>query len=195
VFLCKRNSIGVDHPKKVIIPHYVEFPYSYNYNGNIPIILTVANNLFDRTELMPEFYDDVTKHFPRIIIGGSNVFRRGSIGMIKNSIVLGFMENLRLLLYTPTVDCGMGYNNMEAMASGMPVVTTDFADWKEYIQNGISGFISNDVTEMRDYIDQLMKNIEYAKYVGLNGRKIIYEHFNIGIYRDKWDSLIKELTS
>ncbi len=81
VFLCKRNAEGVNHKDKRVVPHGIR-TQSIVYEGNIACILTITNNLYQRPELIPDFYDEVVNGLSREIIGESIGLRYSRIGII-----------------------------------------------------------------------------------------------------------------
>lgn len=68
---------------------------------------------------------------------------------------------------------------LEASASGLPVVSTLHGGIKEAIIHGKTGFLVEETDEeaMAKYIIKLCANPEWAKEMGLNGRKHIQENY------------------
>ncbi|WP_462318771.1 glycosyltransferase [Marinilabilia sp.] len=107
-----------------------------------------------------------------------------SLGIEKNFILLGFIEDIHPLLKTadvfvfPSLYEGMPNSILEAMAHGLPVISTNVNGVKELIEEGKTGYtvepgIPESLSESlehfichRDEIDQLGKNAR--EFVGKN---------------------------
>jgi glycosyltransferase involved in cell wall biosynthesis len=63
----------------------------------------------------------------------------------------------------------------------------------EVIENGKNGFISNDESELRGFIDELLKNPELANKVGNEARKTVVERFSEKVFIDNWNNKFDEV--
>ena len=79
---------------------------------------------------------------------------------------------------------------LEAMACGCCVVTTKCGMVGEVIQNGVNGFISNDINEIKNYLDTCLKDDELCKKIGYNARKTILEKFNLKKFTENWNNAL-----
>lgn len=77
---------------------------------------------------------------------------------------------------------------VEAMAHGLPVVTTRFAGERSPIIHGENGFIANDVVEFADYVLALWKNRSFCQELGINAKATISNSFS-------HERLVKDLAS
>jgi glycosyltransferase involved in cell wall biosynthesis len=70
---------------------------------------------------------------------------------------------------------------LEAMASGLPVVSTDVGDVTELIKDGVSGFIVNKENEeaLVGRVRQLVENVSQRKGFSENARRHTKENFSI----------------
>jgi len=68
----------------------------------------------------------------------------------------------------------------EYMASGLPVIGSDFPLWKEIIEKGNCGICVNPAApkEIAEAINYLKNNPEKAQQMGENGKKAVVEKFN-----------------
>jgi spore coat protein SA len=69
----------------------------------------------------------------------------------------------------------------EAMAAGLPIITTNRGGNAEVMKEGVNGFILNDYENPRvleKYIVHLLDNKELALKLGVNGRKLAEEKYN-----------------
>ncbi len=124
---------------------------------------------------------------------------------VKDSIqFLGWASNEELPKYLRTADVyvstslsdgGIASSTAEAMACGLPVVITDVADNKKWVQDNKNGFaipIKNPGV-LAEKIVYLLKN-EYAREtIGKENRKIIEERNNYYNEMAKMEEIYKEL--
>ena len=80
----------------------------------------------------------------------------------------------------------------EAMLSGLAIVSTAMHGEEEYIENGVNGFISNDIDELTDYLRYLRSNPEKAKSIGRAGRASAQKLFHIDSFIGQWNDLLRE---
>lgn len=81
---------------------------------------------------------------------------------------------------------------LEAMAAGVPVVTTAKQEIPKIIQNGENGFISNDPGELIKYCHQLREDESLRERVGMAGRQTIMEHFSMNSFMQNWNNIFNE---
>jgi len=76
---------------------------------------------------------------------------------------------------------GIPVSIMEAMASGMPVVSTYHSGIPELVTDGESGLLvpERDVDALAEKLEYLIKNPEIWPEMGRYGRRFVEEHYNI----------------
>lgn len=79
---------------------------------------------------------------------------------------------------------------LEAMACGCCVISTNCGMVGEIIQNGINGFISNDINEIKKYINICSNDEQLCKKIGYNARKTILEKFNLSKFVQNWNDAL-----
>lgn len=98
-------------------------------------------------------------------------------GLEENIRLLGFRTDIDELckiadcFVHPSVREGLGIAPLEAMASGLPLISSYINGIKDYTKDDISGCcIKNpvDVNEMSKAIDKMFKNLEFRKLCGTN---------------------------
>jgi colanic acid/amylovoran biosynthesis glycosyltransferase len=84
---------------------------------------------------------------------------------------------------------------MEAMAMGMPVVSTHHSGIPELIQDGVSGFLvpERDVEALAKQLSYLVEHPEVWSAMGYAGRKNIEDSYNIDKLNDQLVSLYQAL--
>jgi colanic acid/amylovoran biosynthesis glycosyltransferase len=84
---------------------------------------------------------------------------------------------------------------MEAMAVGMPVVSTLHSGIPELVEDGISGKLvkERDVVGLVQALKELVADVEHWPTLGANGRKKVLQEFNIKSLNEQLVSLIELL--
>ncbi len=82
---------------------------------------------------------------------------------------------------------------MEAMASGLPVVTNKVGAVNEIINSGRDGFITLNHQDYQNTLLKLMNDFDFRKNIGEAARKKIEENFNWKVILLKWIELYKKL--
>lgn len=78
---------------------------------------------------------------------------------------------------------------MEAMAVGMPIVSTAKQEIPSVIQHEYNGLLSNDPFELIEFCNRLKQDYEYAKYLGDNARKTILKKYNLQNFINNWNNV------
>lgn len=83
----------------------------------------------------------------------------------------------------------------EEMMAGLPVVCTDFALWREFVERYHCGICVDpeNVEEIANAIRYLLDNPEEAKRMGENGRRAVKEEFNWGVEEEKLLALYEDI--
>jgi glycosyltransferase involved in cell wall biosynthesis len=90
------------------------------------------------------------------------------------------MAGLSILSPTPSYIHSLPIKMFEYMASGIPVIASDFPLWKEIIYTNKCGVCVNpfDPKEIASAINFIIANQEEARVMGENGRIAVIEQFN-----------------
>jgi glycosyltransferase involved in cell wall biosynthesis len=101
------------------------------------------------------------------------------------------------IVVVPSLQEAFGLVVSEALACGKPVIGTKVGGIPDQILDGHNGFLvkPKDPKEIADKILWLLENPDAAKQMGLNGRKIVEERFDINKRIEKIISLYGELLS
>jgi glycosyltransferase involved in cell wall biosynthesis len=82
---------------------------------------------------------------------------------------------------------------LEAMASGLPVVTNQVGAVGEMIDHGRDGFIARDDGEYLEYLARLMEDAALRAWMGANAREKVIKRFNWHILIDHYLKLYASL--
>lgn len=95
---------------------------------------------------------------------------------------------------TSLSDAEIAANIAEAMVCGLPVIVTDAADNKKWIDNGVNGFVVpvKDPKSLAEKIIYLLQNEDIRKQFGKINTKIIEERNNYYKEMEKMEDIYKE---
>ena len=152
----------------------------------------------------------VTQHFPktRFIVAGENlqsdadnVYQQRILQMAKNDPILndkityvGYIEEMQQLYNAVDVAVcpsrfeSYGMANLEAMACGVPVVSTNRGGPSETIVEGVTGFLvpPRDTKQYADRILRLLEDPELRQEMGAAGRRHVEKNFSIQRSTDRF---------
>lgn len=166
------------------------------YTGDNPRIIISSNRmLYRKNVLSAEQLLSIVDSRPHLIFGIGNDFsdkcRQASYADYKNTLA-----NSRLFLTAGTIPASYTLGFMEALAAGIPVVVYDnnhkLNEMRSIIINGINGFISSDIIELREICDELLSDIEYAKEIGKKGRETAIKIFGKEAIKEQWRQLLSK---
>jgi len=114
----------------------------------------------------------------------------------QNVVFLGYYPDEKLpslykaadIFVFPSIYENMPFAMLEALATGLPIVTTRVGGIPEVIDDGKNGFLINpyDSRELANKIIYLIENPKTASEMGLLGRRTVEEKCN-------WDNIVKQV--
>lgn len=127
-----------------------------------------------------------------------------SLGVSNNVKFVGFIPNDRLPEYlnsmdvyvsTALSDAGIAASTAEAMACGLPVIVTDVADNRKWVEDGVNGFVVpiKNPKSLAEKIIYLLQNEDIRNQFGIVNRKIIEERNNYYKEMEKMEDVYKTL--
>ncbi|MGQ1890048.1 glycosyltransferase [Thermophagus sp. OGC60D27] len=120
------------------------------------------------------------------------------LGISRNFILLGFFENIHPLLKNADLFVfsslyeGMPNAILEAMAHGLPVVSTNVNGISELIQNGINGYTvaPADVPQLAKTMEYVINNMEEIKNNSRQSGQLVLQNFSVQTMVEKLDKII-----
>jgi glycosyltransferase involved in cell wall biosynthesis len=102
------------------------------------------------------------------------------VGPISGDAMPEYLASMDVYVSTSLSDAGLSASTAEAMASGLPVVITDFGDNKKWVEDGVSGFTvpMKDPKTLAEKIIYLLKTKDIREKFGQRSRAIIDEKNN-----------------
>lgn len=183
---------GYDVVECHIIEHGIDTDHFNGWTGERPQILTVANFYQDRSD---ELGYDVYSELVRFL--GDDKFIH--IGKSSDNSSQPAKDINELASFYKT--CGMFINTchrsvlpttlLEAMSTGMPVISMNNPTIDGLIINGENGFKTNTPKEIADYAYMLIHDRKLAEKIGKTARETVVERYNMEKFTNKWDNLIR----
>tara|TARA_B110000438_G_scaffold283394_1_gene311368 strand:+ start:537 stop:1766 length:1230 start_codon:yes stop_codon:yes gene_type:complete len=120
---------------------------------------------------------------------------------IKNNITLGdftlktneLLAGANILVVPSQSNESFGLTIIEAMAFGVPVVTTDVGGMPEVLDNSNAGFVcsKNNPKEFATAMENILGNLKLATKLGQNGRNTFEQRFMALTMAKQYESMIK----
>ena len=84
---------------------------------------------------------------------------------------------------------------LEAMSCGCACVSMATCMIPDIIKQGVNGFISNNESELRGYVQVLLNDTALAKKLGLEARKTVQSMFAVDAFVDNWNEVFAEASN
>ncbi len=179
----KRNDWNMDGD--VILPGINVDDYG-GYTGIKPSVLRVGNMIKERDIMMGFTKSEAILSNISSITLGQNPNILGSRISSGFDDLLCHYRSLRVYLHTTSNDYEDGYNLslLEAMAVGMPIIS--IANKTSPINDGINGYISNDVEYLKRCVATLLEDRDLAISLGQSARETVREKFSQTKFLKLW---------
>jgi glycosyltransferase involved in cell wall biosynthesis len=117
------------------------------------------------------------------------------VGFIPPDELPKYLSSSDVYVSTSLSDSGLAASTSEAMACGLPVVTTDVGDNREWVKDGKGGFIIplRDPESLAEKIIYLLENKHIRMKFGRANRKIIKERNDYRKEMGKMENICEEL--
>lgn len=176
-----------------------------HWNGADNQAITICQNLKERGEFCNyEVWMKVIKDKRAKVYGrGNEDMGDMGVGEMPYEGLKQRLRDCRSYLYTGTQPASYTLNFIEALMTGIPIIAIGpkFAnslniagptyEVHEIIKNGVNGFVSDDIEQLRKNIDLLSKDIVYARTIGKAGRETAISLFGKEIIKSYWKKYLK----
>jgi sugar transferase (PEP-CTERM/EpsH1 system associated) len=187
------NGVDVNYFKEVETNEDIDVIFTGNlgYFPNIKAILYFVN------DILP----NIKKIFPNIkfyIVGANPVRSIRKLNDNVNIFVTGFVADIRnylnrAKLFVAPLKSGSGIQNkiLEAMACGVPVVTTDFGNGGINAEDGKELVIANDPLSFSNNVIELLQNENKRLHLKQHARILVEKKFCWEMQVKKLEELLK----
>lgn len=181
-----------------------------DWNGKEKRVINFTQSLKGRRQHC--HYDSIMQiieSFPTLIYGpGNEDLGPLNGGELPYELMKGALRDNRIFIYAGTWPSPYTLAFTEALMTGIPIVAIgkklaeeivpepdriDYYEISDIIQNEKNGFISDNINELRGYVDQLLQDGELAKRISAEGRKTAIRLFGKDKIRNEWENFLKSL--
>ncbi len=188
-----------------IIRPYVDIDYYKGWTGSGDYVLTI-NKWFKKRGAWSAWdtYLNVTSGFNRIVGGFENNDIPFSAGDLSSDAINKLRQEAKVYFSTCSKPGPFTYSFIEALSTGIPMVTigpkigsvskdSPTFEAHTFIENGVSGFWSDDVKELKEYIRILLNDDKLAKSFSEKGREVAIKHFSMERNMQDWKNLLEKI--
>lgn len=181
------NNVGFD----ALIRFYKDPKEFSNWSGGGTEVVTICQDMKHRAEFCNyDVYTKIVQGFNAKVYGPKNE-EMGALngGYLTYAEMKQKYRDARAYVYTGTQPASYTLNFIEAMMTGCPIVAIgpkyanslkiagDVYEIPDIINNGVNGFWSDDVDQLRGYIQRLVDDVKYARYISNNARETAIDLF------------------
>ena len=173
-----------------VVEHGVVVPDVPWSGDNDRAAVTVVNNLYGRgRRLGPDIFDRVAAQVP-VDLAGMNGGRHGRwLGDIRLTELHARLPAYRCL-FNPIRYTSLGLAVVEAMALGVPVVGLATTEMATVVQNGVSGYVTNDPQQLSGHVRRLVADRDEAACLSAGARALARSRFGIERFVADWSDLL-----
>ncbi|BAU48289.1 transferase [Sulfurifustis variabilis] len=169
-----------------VIPHGVTVPPDVRHTGELARGIVVINHLARRGRRLGEdVYARVRRDVPLDLVGMGAEESPGGIGEIRHDGLCAFASRYRFF-FNPIRYTSLGLAVCEAMMLGMPVVGLATTEMSTTVENGVSGYVHNDLDWLTERMAGLLADPAEAHRLGEGARRAARERFAIERFARDW---------
>ncbi len=176
-----------------VIQHGIDVDEYLQNDGAISTALRVCHFIKERDWWCGynKMMEIVKKDIP-FLMAGNNPSISNNIFPESFQDLKSLYKSYRLFLYSSDKD-SYPICMLEAMASGMPIVTVKQPnDTYKYFKNDDNAIISNDIEYLREKIKQLLMDISLARRLGERAKETVVANFNIYRFLNQWNEMFEK---
>lgn len=176
-----------------VVEHSVAIDPALRYVGSRPEGIFVVNEMQRRGRMAGlDLYQSLRSDgLPLTTVGmGSDAV--GGIGEIHYTRLHRTVAEYRFL-YSLMRYSSLPLAVIEALTLGMPVVALATTEVPTVLQNGVHGFISNNLDELKAGMHLLLDNPAEARRMGNNARQLAQERFSIERFVADWNRVFADV--
>lgn len=193
------------HKFDAIIRPYVDVDYYNNWVGTGDYVLTI-NKWFKKRGNWSAWdtYLNVTAGFKRIVGGFENEDVPFSAGDLSPQDIQKLRQEAPVYFSTCTKPGPFTYSFMEALSTGIPMVSVGpkigsvavdkpTFEAHKFIENGVSGFWSDDVKELKAQIATLLQDEKLRQSFSIAGRAAALKYFSLERNMRDWKAILEKI--
>lgn len=174
-----------DTPTRVV-EHSVAIDPEASYRGTRPEGISVINSMPRRGRKVGlDLFLEARCHIPIQLAGFGNEELDG-LGDIPYPRLHRVVAEYRFL-FSPCRYTSLPLAVIEAMTIGMPVVVLATTELPAVVQNGVHGYVSNDLDVLIAGMKRLIDDPGHARELGANARELASQRFGLDRFARDWD--------
>ena len=182
-----RLSHGIyDGPHKTIYPG-IDENYWNGWVGEDSKIIHVRNEFENRDKQRFTDFTNICGNNPYTLIGRGGNMECGYPELREQFRKHRVFVNVEI--YTST----FSISSMEAMMTGMPIICNDIEGTGEAIRNGVEGFISNNISYLKNKTQDILNDYDMARELGKNSREMAKIKFGKKQFNLAWNDFLNNL--
>jgi glycosyltransferase involved in cell wall biosynthesis len=170
-----------------VIEHSVAIDPSATYRGQLDRGITVINSMSERGRLVGYDLFQAAREQVPLDCAGIGASEIGGIGDIPYRDLHWRMADYRFL-FSPIRYTSLPLSVIEAMMIGMPIIALATTELPLVIENGKSGYLSNELPELIEHMQRLIANPEEARRLGARAREVARERFGLERFIRDWNA-------
>ena len=169
-----------------VIEHSVAIDPKVEWQGTRPEGITVINSMSRRGRKVGlDLLLEARQHIPIQLAGFGNEGLDG-LGDIPYRWLHREMAEHRFL-FSPCRYTSLPLAVIEALTIGMPIVALATTELPDVIQNGVHGYLSNDLDVLIAGMRRLIDDPDHARELGANARELATRRFGFERFARDWD--------
>lgn len=174
-----------------VIEH-AAFDRGETYTGELERGVVVVNNIARRgRRLGLDVYVRARSAVSLDLVGMGSDQVAGGLGEVPPDELAAFEGRYRFFFH-PIRYTSLGLALCEAMMSGMPIVALATTEAVTVVEDGVSGYVSTDVSRLVDDMSRLLAEPETARRMGKEARAVALRRFGLDRFADEWTQLIAD---
>ncbi|HEU5433260.1 MAG TPA: glycosyltransferase [Thermomicrobiales bacterium] len=169
-----------------VVEHSVAVDPAAAWSGELARGVTIVNGIERRPRIAGlDLFLAARQRLP-LDIAGMGSERFGGLGDVPYRDLHRRIAPYRFL-YSPMRYTSLPLAVIEAMTIGMPVVALATTALPAVIEDGVTGFVSNDPDELVAAMERLLADRDFARRVGAAGRAVARERFGLDRFARDWN--------
>ena len=170
----------------LVIEHGVLVDDAVSYTGELERGIVVVNGLKRRNRIAGhDVWERMRQRVPLDLVGMDSE-ELGGLGDVPH-IELHRLEARYRFFFNPIRYTSLPLALVEAMALGMPIVALATTEVPTVVENGLSGYVSNDLEYLAQGMHYLLCDRGAAERMGRRAREIARERFSIDRFARDWE--------
>lgn len=170
----------------MVVPHGVAVREDVEYTGELERGIVVVNGIQRRRRIAGlDVFESFRREVP-LDVAGMGSERLGGLGDLPYRELHAREARYRFYFH-PIRYTSLGLALLEAMAIGLPVVALATTEVPEAVPDGVAGFVSNDRARLLEGLRLLLSDLDLARRMGREARRIARERYGIQRFVQHWE--------